>query len=98
MSTNLYNKYGYVVKYSEEGEYSINRLKNLYRKKSNKDKVHIVIDGERLDTIAYKYYGNSKYWWVLADANDIKDTLINPFVLDSGTKLLIPDLDNFKSQ
>ena len=29
------------------------------------------IDGDRLDTLAYKYYGDVSLWWVIAKANDI---------------------------
>ena len=29
-------------------------------------------DGDRLDTLAYKYYGNTTLWWVIAKANGIK--------------------------
>ena len=29
-------------------------------------------DGDRLDTLAYKYYGNTTLWWVIAKANGIR--------------------------
>ena len=29
-------------------------------------------DGDRLDTLAYKYYGDITLWWVIAKANGIK--------------------------
>lgn len=34
---------------------------------------YIIEDGERLDTIAYDYYGDSNYWWVVMLANNIID-------------------------
>lgn len=101
MSINLYSDYGYLINYVTDdasSEVSLQRRKNPYINKSNTDKLHLVIEGERLDTISYKYYGNSKYWWVLADSNDISDNMINPFVLTSGSTLIIPSLDNFLSQ
>ena len=56
---------------------------------SQKDKTHVVVEGERLDTLAFKYYGNSTLWYVIADVNEI----FNPFeTLEPGEELLIPGL------
>lgn len=56
---------------------------------------HIVTDFDRLDLLAYKYYSeivddSSKYWWVIADINNI----MNPLDLSElvGTQIIIPDL------
>ena len=93
---NLYQKTGIIISYKDDKEVALYRNK-IATRPSNADKIHTIIDGERLDTIAYKYYGNSKYWWVLADVNDVNDTLINPFILTPGTKLIIPSLSNITS-
>ena len=29
-------------------------------------------DGDRLDTLAHKYYGNTTLWWIIAKANGLK--------------------------
>ena len=29
-------------------------------------------DGDRFDTLAYKFYGDSTYWWIIAKANGIR--------------------------
>jgi hypothetical protein len=42
--------------------------------------------GERLDQLAFDYYGDASLWRLLAAANDIDD----PFHIDSGTLLQIP--------
>lgn len=47
---------------------------------------HIIKIGERLDTLAYVYYGDSDYWWIIALANRI----IDPFSISPGDKLRIP--------
>jgi hypothetical protein len=44
---------------------------------ANNDIYHLVSEYETLDTLAFNYYGNSKYWWVIAHANNI----LNPFDL-----------------
>jgi len=43
--------------------------------------------GDRLDTVAFKYYGRSSYWWIIALANNIgKGSLVVP----QGLQLRIP--------
>jgi len=31
---------------------------------------HVTTDGDRLDRLAFRVYGEVAYWWVIADAND----------------------------
>lgn len=59
------------------------------------DVYHEVTELDRLDLLAYRYYKDrsedaSKYWWIIADANNIE----NPLDLESflGTSILIPNL------
>lgn len=62
-----------------------------------RDQYHIVKKGDRIDLIAYKYYSkrvedSSKFWWVIADANDIQNPLdIEQYV---GKQILIPNISN----
>jgi hypothetical protein len=53
-------------------------------------KIRTVKDGETLNAIAAREYGNPTLWRVIADAN--KDTIANPRVLPTGTPLVIPAL------
>lgn len=39
-----------------------------------------------LDTLAQKYYGDSTYWWIIAQANNLKATLKAPV----GKQIRIP--------
>lgn len=75
----------YILTHPEEQEAGLIRVPYKYRPHIN-DKFHIIKEGERLDTIAYLYYGDSKKWFIIADSNDI----INPFLLEPGESLLIP--------
>jgi len=43
----------------------------------------------RPDAIAHKFYGNSKYWWLIAEKNGISDPFTEFY---KGRKLRIPDL------
>ena len=55
-------------------------------KKSN-DIYIIGRQGDRLDSLAYKYYDNSRLWWIIARANNIgKGDLTVPI----GTQIRIP--------
>ena len=61
------------------------------------DEYYTVRMEDRLDLIAYRHYKNSvedssKYWWVIADANNI----VNPLDLSDfiGKEILIPNILN----
>ena len=71
-----------------EGDQSLERKPVLYTP-SVGDRFHIIKDTDQLDGIAFKYYKNSKLWWLIADVNSI----FNPFELTTGDKLIIPDLN-----
>lgn len=45
------------------------------------------IDGDRLESLAYRYYGDSKLWWIIALANKIRD---GSFALKPDEKIRIP--------
>lgn len=57
---------------------------------SDSDQFFTVTESEknRLDIIAYSFYGTAKYWWVIATANYI----IDPFDVPVGTYLRIPPI------
>ena len=48
---------------------------------------HIVKEGETLQSIAFRYYGDSGYWTRISSYNRI----INPFSLEPYTRLFIPN-------
>jgi hypothetical protein len=50
---------------------------------------HTYIQGERLDAIAYKYYKNSEYWWLIVEYNPEINDFIN---LTPGTILRVPSV------
>ena len=59
--------------------------------RSNDDIWHRVKINEvcRLDLLAYKYYNNALYWWIIADANNIYNPLEE---IAPGTLVRIPSL------
>jgi len=63
------------------------------------DDYHRVMDTDTLDYIAWLFYQEkvddpSKYWWIIAEVNDIE----NPFDISEfvGKDLLVPDIFNIK--
>ncbi len=50
--------------------------------------IYVLTDStDRLDQLAYKYYGSVKYWWIIAHANKISK---GSMALDPGLKIVIP--------
>ena len=60
------------------------------------DIYHTVLaeEEDRPDVIAYKYYGNVAYWWVVVFANP---ELINPHKVPAGMVLRIPSMESLYS-
>ncbi len=91
---NLYAN-GYIVDFPKEGENALYR-ELLTIEKDVDDNYHTVVDGDRLDLLAYTYYrfhtnDASKFWWVIADAN----LIFNPFDLSDlvGKEIIIPNIE-----
>ena len=50
------------------------------------NRFHTVVQGDRVDTLAYRYLGDAELWWVICDYND----LFFPLELQNGMTLRIP--------
>jgi phage tail protein X len=68
--------------------------KTVYRSRFYKpipmrdDDLYIVTQtGDRLDSIAYKFYGDSRLWWIIASANNIHNA---PTGIEDGLILRLP--------
>ena len=58
------------------------------------DRFHTVAESDRIDSLAYKYLGDTDLWWVIADYNDLffcQD-------LEIGAKLRIPSLEQVRME
>ena len=81
-----------VIKYQATGsEYYVN---NIYPEipPTNEDNYVITVLGDRLDLLAFDFYGDSTFWWVIASANSLPG---DSLVVEPGTQLRIPvDLAN----
>lgn len=54
---------------------------------SEYDNYIITTVGDRLDLIAFDYYGDTSLWWIIATANDLPGNSLYPAV---GTQLRVP--------
>ena len=54
---------------------------------SENDITHIVTSNQRIDSIAYQYYGSSALWWIIAERNNISLPLSE---VKQGVELIIP--------
>jgi hypothetical protein len=55
-------------------------------KERTSDTFLIMVERMRLDHLAYKFYSNPNYWWILASANNIKGSMY----VEEGTQIRIP--------
>ena len=53
----------------------------------NTDKFVYPIDGDRLENVAHRYYGDATLWWIIAQANNIRD---GSFGLKPDKQIRIP--------
>jgi hypothetical protein len=56
---------------------------------SSDDVYIITVNGDRLDNLAYEFYNDTSYWWVIAVANPEKVRRDSLFV-EGGIQLRIP--------
>lgn len=54
------------------------------------DIFHTVVEGDRIDLIAYRYLGRAELWWIICDYNDI----FFPLELEAEMVLRIPSVEH----
>lgn len=91
VNTNIYNigaspyDGAYAIKY-KNGDVSL-EVDPPSIGRSTSDKQHTVLEGETLQNIAFRYYGDSGLWYIIAEAN----VILNPFEeVTPGQILIIP--------
>ena len=84
------------IKYEATGsQYYVN---NIYPDipLSNEDNYVITVLGDRLDLLAFDFYGDTSFWWVIASANAMPG---DSLYVEPGTQLRIPvDLSGILNQ
>lgn len=54
---------------------------------TNEDSYVITVLGDRLDLLAFDFYGDTSYWWVIASANALSG---DSLYLEPGAQIRIP--------
>lgn len=76
-----------LIQYSD-GNQTLERIPFVYTVDGT-EKIHTVLSGETLQSMAHKYLGDSGLWYKISDANN----LIDPFTeVVQGKQLIIPNL------
>lgn len=73
----------------------LKRDKFKYNPTGTNDRTYIVKEGDNIWDIAYSELGNARDWVKIMDVNP---TVLNPFEIEVGTELIIPDVDQLKVQ
>jgi len=86
------SRYNYSVLYRDKrgGDFWGTR-QPIRLKRHSSDSYHQVTDADskRIDLIAWRYYGDVRLWWVIAEVNEIGD----PLEIPVGTRLRIPSYE-----
>ena len=96
LTNKTYNNYDYTSRYTSiPYYYHTEDDKYIYGIGSqvNKDVtyvLHKVKNGDSLDYLSLKYYGNPTYYWYIAYFNDIQDCLID--ITEKYNTLKIPNI------
>ena len=92
LPNNLYAT-GFIIELPN-GKFLLKRSKYVYNPTAEKDITHTVTDNDRIWDIAFRYYNDPIMWAVIADVN----SLYNPFELEVGAQLIVPDRDSITAQ
>jgi len=86
------SRYATCVLFVDGSDEFIGVRERINTSKQPDDIFHTVVEGDRIDTIAYRYFGRAELWWIICDYNDI----FFPLELEVGTVLRIPSSDNIE--
>jgi nucleoid-associated protein YgaU len=79
------NRYEFTKKMKEKDCYGTTRYPEFPKKST--DLYIISREGDRLDNLAYEFYEDPRYWWILAEANKLGHGTLN---VPPGLQLRIP--------
>lgn len=84
------SRYSYVGLYRREGIPTI-RMRYLDRSYPPNSQYYTIVEGDTIDYLAYRFYGDSQYWWLLVDVNpELGNYLFDD--LPKGMLIVVPPL------
>jgi len=84
------SRYAHCLLYRHSYSTSLGMLQRIDTTPGHDDRLHIVVEGDRLDLLAHRYLGDARLWWIICDYND----LFFPLALDPGLALRIPSREH----
>ena len=84
------SRYARCVLYRDSDGTSLGMRQRIDATPRHDDRLHTVVEGDRLDLLAYRYLGDARLWWIICDYND----LFFPLALDPGLALRIPSREH----
>ena len=88
------SRYAKCVLYVDGSDEFIGTRQHIDTTPQPDDVFYTVLEGDRIDLIAYKYLGNAELWWVICDYNDI----FLPLELTPGLIIRIPSIEHVQMQ
>ena len=76
--------------YVRRGETLVLDIRSRNQFDAEKSTFYTVVQGDTIDGIAYKQYGNAQLWWAIMDANPLYQSEIE---IKPGDVLMIPPFD-----
>ena len=84
------SRYARCLLYRESDGTSLGMRQRIDTTPRHDDRLHTVIEGDRLDLLAHRYLGDALLWWIICDYND----LFFPLALEPGLALRIPSREH----
>lgn len=80
------SRYIHTPIYARKGQEFIFDIRNKYKFNLDSADYYTVVQGDTIDGIADKYYGNASLYWAILDSNN----LMSELDLEPGMTLVIP--------
>ena len=76
--------------YARKGKQFIFDIRNKYKFNLDEADYYTVVQGDTIDGIAFKFYGNAQLYWSILDSNG----LMSELDLEPGMTLVIPPYED----
>lgn len=86
------SRYATCILYVDGDQEFIGTRQQIDASPRSDDVFHTVVEGDRIDLIAYRYLGDAKLWWVICDYNDV----FYPLDMELGAVLRMPSVEHLQ--
>lgn len=90
MAIHVGSRYIHTPIYAKNGQAFIFNIRNKFKFNSKNATYYTVLQGDSVDGIAYKFYGNANLYWAIMDANPHLQSELD---IKVGDVLMIPNFE-----